>query len=53
MRGLNIDKNRKLIVGVGSALVDILSHEDDAFLERSGAVKGGMIYVEMVKIIIR
>ncbi|MFC1829854.1 adenosine kinase [Thermodesulfobacteriota bacterium] len=39
-------ESRKLIVGVGSALVDILSHEDDAFLERTGAVKGGMIYVD-------
>jgi len=37
---------RKTIVGVGSALVDILAHEDDAFLTEAGAVKGGMIYVE-------
>jgi sugar/nucleoside kinase (ribokinase family) len=37
---------RKTIVGVGSALVDILTHEDDAFLSESGAVKGGMIYVD-------
>jgi sugar/nucleoside kinase (ribokinase family) len=37
---------RKTIVGVGSALVDILAHADDAFLAEAGAVKGGMIYVE-------
>jgi sugar/nucleoside kinase (ribokinase family) len=37
---------RKAIVGVGSALVDILTHEDDAFLSESGAVKGGMVYVD-------
>ena len=37
---------RKTIVGVGSALVDILTHEDDAFLSESGAVKGGMVYVD-------
>jgi sugar/nucleoside kinase (ribokinase family) len=37
---------RKTIVGVGSALVDILAHEDDAFLAESGAIKGGMRYVE-------
>lgn len=36
----------KRIVGVGSALVDILVHADDAFLEAVGAVKGGMIYVD-------
>jgi len=41
----NNNPYRKLIVGVGSALVDILSHEDDDFLEKTGAVKGGMIYV--------
>jgi len=38
--------NKKLIVGVGSALIDILAHEDDAFIEKAGAAKGGMIYVD-------
>ena len=38
--------HRKLIVGVGSALIDILAHEDDAFIENAGAAKGGMIYVD-------
>ena len=40
------DKNKKLIVGVGSALIDILTHEEDGFLEKTGAVKGGMKYVD-------
>lgn len=39
-------KNKKLIVGIGSALIDILAHENDDFLLKTGAVKGGMIYVE-------
>jgi sugar/nucleoside kinase (ribokinase family) len=39
-------KNKKLIVGVGSALIDILTHEEDDFLEKTGAVKGGMKYVD-------
>ena len=30
---------------MGSALIDILAHEDEAFLCKTGAVKGGMIYV--------
>ncbi len=38
-------KNKKLIVGVGSALIDILAHEDEVFLSKTGALKGGMIYV--------
>jgi sugar/nucleoside kinase (ribokinase family) len=38
--------NSKLIVGVGSALIDILTHENEAFLEQTGAVKGGMTLVE-------
>jgi sugar/nucleoside kinase (ribokinase family) len=42
--------NRKLIVGVGSALVDILVQEDDAFIAATGAAKGGMIYVEPAEI---
>ena len=37
---------RKLIVGVGSALIDILAHESDDFVAGAGAVKGGMVYVE-------
>jgi sugar/nucleoside kinase (ribokinase family) len=38
-------KDKQLIVGVGSALIDILAHEDEAFLSKTGAVKGGMTYV--------
>jgi len=41
-----LEKNKKLIVGVGSALIDILAHEDDAFLVKTGAIKGGMTYVD-------
>lgn len=37
---------KKVIVGIGSALVDILAHESDAFLSKSGAVKGGMTLVD-------
>ena len=40
------DTNKKLIAGIGSALIDILVHENDDFLEKTGAVKGGMKYVE-------
>jgi sugar/nucleoside kinase (ribokinase family) len=41
----NQTNNKKLIVGVGSALIDILAHEDEIFLDKTGAVKGGMTYV--------
>jgi len=41
----SIKNDRQLIVGIGSALVDILIHEDDEFLEKTGAVKGGMTLV--------
>jgi sugar/nucleoside kinase (ribokinase family) len=37
---------KKLIVGVGSALIDILIRESDEFLEKAGALKGGMMYVD-------
>ena len=37
---------KELVVGVGSALVDILIHEGDAYLDQTGAVKGGMRYVD-------
>lgn len=35
-----------VIAGVGSALVDILVHEDDDFLKRTKAAKGGMTLVD-------
>lgn len=41
---------KQLIVGVGSALVDILARESDEFLSRTGAVKGGMVYVHSAHI---
>ena len=31
---------------MGSALIDILAHEDEVFLSKTGAVKGGMTYVD-------
>jgi sugar/nucleoside kinase (ribokinase family) len=43
----NSQKNKKnVVVGIGSALVDILIRESDGFLEASGAKKGGMTLVE-------
>ena len=41
-----IDRQKELVVGVGSALIDILAHETDQFITESGAVKGGMTYVD-------
>lgn len=41
-----VDPTKKMVVGVGSALVDILTHETDEFLTETGAVKGGMTYVD-------
>ncbi len=42
-------KNKR-IVGLGSALVDILIHENDDFLAQLNAPKGGMILVDKAKI---
>ena len=42
----SIKNDRQLIVGIGSALVDILIHEDDKFIEKTGASKGGMTLVD-------
>ena len=43
---LRFDKAKDVIVGIGNALVDILAHEDDAFVGKSGFGKGGMNYVD-------
>ncbi len=34
------------VVGIGNALVDVLSHEDDAFIEANGLVKGAMTLID-------
>ena len=41
---------RKRIVGLGSALVDMLAHENDAFIRRIGVEKGGMTLVDMAEL---
>ena len=37
------------VVGIGNALVDVLSHEDDAFLEAHGLVKGSMTLIDTAR----
>lgn len=34
------------VVGIGNALVDVLSHEDETFIDSAGLVKGAMTLVE-------
>lgn len=38
--------DRRLVVGIGSALVDIVVPADDAFVRRTGVPKGGMVYFD-------
>lgn len=35
------------VVGIGNALVDVLAHHDDAFLDRNGLAKGSMALLEI------
>lgn len=41
-----IKPGRNIIAGIGSALVDILSHESDETLDKIGSAKGGMTLVD-------
>ncbi|MGK2949966.1 MAG: adenosine kinase [Acidimicrobiales bacterium] len=34
------------VVGIGNALVDVLTHEDDSFIEANGLVRGSMTLVD-------
>jgi len=43
---LQIKDNNKLVVGIGSALVDILVHKNDEFLNKLSIKKGGMTLVD-------
>ena len=42
----NMDDNKKLIVAVGNALVDMLAYENEDFVRKTGGALGGMTYVE-------
>lgn len=44
---MKLDSAKTRIVGLGSALVDILVHESDRFIRRIGVEKGGMTLVDM------
>jgi hypothetical protein len=49
MESMHMEKiagKNNLIVGIGSALVDILVKESDDFLVKTGAQKGGMTLVQ-------
>lgn len=37
------------VVGIGNALVDVLTHEDDAFIEAHGLVKGAMTLIDTAR----
>jgi len=43
-----IKPGRNMIAGIGSALVDILSHESDETLSKIGGSKGGMTLVDSI-----
>ena len=45
MKTFELEHNRDVIAGIGNALVDLLLHEDDAFVAQTGYAKGGMNYV--------
>jgi sugar/nucleoside kinase (ribokinase family) len=48
MKAVVFKEGKDTVVGIGSALIDILTYVDDTFLEKTGAVKGGMILVDHV-----
>ncbi len=50
MGELKIPENRKIVVGVGSALMDLLAMEPDEFMARLGVEKGGMNLVDQAYI---
>lgn len=46
MDGTNDDLDGLDVVGIGNALVDVLTHEDEAFIEAHGLAKGSMTLVD-------
>ncbi|WP_306304088.1 PfkB family carbohydrate kinase [Desulfosarcina cetonica] len=44
---MKLHSGKTRIVGLGSALVDVLVHESDAFVRRIGVEKGGMTLVDL------
>lgn len=50
MTSINVKNNTNCIVGVGSALVDILLQESDDFITTTNSQKGGMVLVDAARI---
>jgi sugar/nucleoside kinase (ribokinase family) len=46
MKQSMVKEGKDVVVGIGNALIDILTYIDDAFLEKIGAAKGGMTLVD-------
>lgn len=46
METLGLSLNGKRVVGIGSALVDIVAQASDAFIDATGVPKGGMVYFD-------
>ena len=42
-------ETRHDVVGIGNAIVDVLAHADDAFLEREGLAKGTMALIDAAR----
>jgi len=40
------ENHKGMVAGIGSVLMDILIREDECFVEKTGAPKGGMTYVD-------
>lgn len=43
---IKTEESRQTVVGIGSALVDMLIRENEEFLKKAGVPKGGMTYVD-------
>ena len=37
------------VVGIGNAIVDVIAHADEAFLEREGLAKGAMTLIDAAR----
>lgn len=46
MSGESLTETLHDVVGIGNAIVDVLTHTDDEFLERRGMAKGGMMLID-------
>ena len=49
LQGVSVEGHRFDVIGIGNAIVDVIAHADDAFLDQNGLHKGTMTLIDAAR----